>query len=168
MCHSVHNRPRGYWFTTHPFYGAVGRHPTGMLSHFLFVFLLDSIRNSLAFPDTKGVSLPGSSLCLSNSDPLWQAESNSPPPFCLSRESWLSWTRENRLHKVTVLLLFTIFTPVWIKICQILKILHRKTITQSGRTSLMQFRHQPGNEAEKGGKKITMILKKKIHRSQKQ
>ena len=32
ICHSVHNRTHGYWFTTHPCYGAVSTHPTGMLS----------------------------------------------------------------------------------------------------------------------------------------
>ena len=32
VCQSVHNRPHGYWFTTHPCYGAVSMHPTGMLS----------------------------------------------------------------------------------------------------------------------------------------
>ena len=32
ICHSVYNRPCGYLFTTHPCYGAVGMHPTGMLS----------------------------------------------------------------------------------------------------------------------------------------
>ena len=30
--HSVHNRPHGYSVTVHPCYGAVGMHPTGMLS----------------------------------------------------------------------------------------------------------------------------------------
>ena len=29
---SVDNRPHGYWFTARPCYGAVGMHPTGMLS----------------------------------------------------------------------------------------------------------------------------------------
>ena len=34
VSHSVHNRLHGYWFTAHPCYGAVGMHPTGMLSCF--------------------------------------------------------------------------------------------------------------------------------------
>ena len=32
VSHSVHNRPHGYSVTVHPCYGAVGMHPTGMLS----------------------------------------------------------------------------------------------------------------------------------------
>ena len=31
-CLSIQNRPCGYWFTARPCYGAVGTHPTGMLS----------------------------------------------------------------------------------------------------------------------------------------
>ena len=31
VCHSVHNLPHGYSVTAHPYYGAVGRHPTRML-----------------------------------------------------------------------------------------------------------------------------------------
>ena len=34
VCHSVHNRPDGYSVIAHPYYGAVGMHPTGMLSYF--------------------------------------------------------------------------------------------------------------------------------------
>ena len=30
--HSVHYRPHGYSVTAHPWYSAVGMHPTGMLS----------------------------------------------------------------------------------------------------------------------------------------
>ena len=36
VCHSVHKWPHGYSITAHPYYGAVGTHPTGMLS-FLFI-----------------------------------------------------------------------------------------------------------------------------------
>ena len=32
VSHSVHNRPHGYSITAHPGCGAVGTHPTGMLS----------------------------------------------------------------------------------------------------------------------------------------
>ena len=32
VCHSVHNRPHCYSVTAHPWYGAVGMHPTGMVS----------------------------------------------------------------------------------------------------------------------------------------
>ena len=31
VCHSAHNQPHDYSVTTHPCYGAVGTHPTGML-----------------------------------------------------------------------------------------------------------------------------------------
>ena len=34
VSHSVHNRPHGYTVTVHSCYGAVGTHPTGMLSSF--------------------------------------------------------------------------------------------------------------------------------------
>ena len=34
VSHSVHNRPHGYTVTAHSCYGAVGTHPTGMLSCF--------------------------------------------------------------------------------------------------------------------------------------
>ena len=37
MCRSVHNRPHGYLFTVHPYYGMVGTHPTGMLSCWKYV-----------------------------------------------------------------------------------------------------------------------------------
>ena len=33
VCHSVHNRPHAYTVTVRPRYGAVGTHPTGMLSY---------------------------------------------------------------------------------------------------------------------------------------
>ena len=32
VCHSVRSRPHGYSFSSHPCYGAVSTHPTGMLS----------------------------------------------------------------------------------------------------------------------------------------
>ena len=35
--HSVHNRSHGFSVTAHPCYGAVGTHPTGMLSCYLSV-----------------------------------------------------------------------------------------------------------------------------------
>ena len=42
VSHSVHNRPHGYSVTVHPSYGAVGMHPTGMLS--CLVMILSSQR----------------------------------------------------------------------------------------------------------------------------
>ena len=44
VSHSVHNRPHGYSVTAHPSYGAVGMHPTGMLS--CLVMILSSQRYS--------------------------------------------------------------------------------------------------------------------------
>ena len=38
VSHSVHNRPHGYSFTAHPCYGAVGTHPTGMLSCLAMIY----------------------------------------------------------------------------------------------------------------------------------
>ena len=32
VCHSVHKHPHGFSVTTHPRYGVVGMHPTGMLT----------------------------------------------------------------------------------------------------------------------------------------
>ena len=39
VIHSVHNRPHGYSVTAHPWYGAVGTHPTKMLSWYSNVFV---------------------------------------------------------------------------------------------------------------------------------
>ena len=36
-CLSVHNQPHGFSFTVRPYYGAIGTHPTGMLSCFFNV-----------------------------------------------------------------------------------------------------------------------------------
>ena len=40
ISHSVHNWPHGYSVTTNPCHGAVGTHPTGMLSCYICSFLL--------------------------------------------------------------------------------------------------------------------------------
>ena len=46
VCHSVHDRPHGYPVTAHPCYGAIGTHPTGMLSCCLLCAENGSVREA--------------------------------------------------------------------------------------------------------------------------
>ena len=48
VSHSVHNQPHGCSVTAHPRFGAVGTHPTGMLSCYrLYILQWTSVKKHL-------------------------------------------------------------------------------------------------------------------------